>query len=299
MAFQPLSETFLSGFLCVSDLCGRKVYSASVARFQVVQQVSAKIIVRNVLNNTTLVVFLQGDLLNLHDMNTQPSACDDTPGRFEALFQKYVFDRLPIVLFITEWPKTGQPFTRRKIWMNETGLRVTGYTHEEIAQLGAGCFMQILHPDDRGILAIPQREKHTAANFSPLVSVQRVRFKGQTDYHWSYCMAMITDTYFDGSPRQLLVVGMNFSEVICSIGQITELVNEINRKYNCSKLSCLTPREKEILRLITKGKTDKEIAELLFIDIVTAKKHRRNILHKMGARNSAELAALGTMCGLN
>ncbi len=53
----------------------------------------------------------------------------------------------------------------------------------------------------------------------------------------------------------------------------------------------LTNREKEIVRLIAAGRTSQEIAELLFISYFTVGKHRKNILRKLGLKNTAELVS--------
>jgi DNA-binding CsgD family transcriptional regulator/tetratricopeptide (TPR) repeat protein len=53
----------------------------------------------------------------------------------------------------------------------------------------------------------------------------------------------------------------------------------------------LTEREVEVLRLIAAGKTDREIADELFISIRTASTHVRNILNKTGCANRAEAAS--------
>lgn len=45
-------------------------------------------------------------------------------------------------------------------------------------------------------------------------------------------------------------------------------------------------REKEIIELICKEKSNKEIAEKLFLSVRTVEGHRLNILEKMGAKNS-------------
>jgi two-component system nitrate/nitrite response regulator NarL len=52
----------------------------------------------------------------------------------------------------------------------------------------------------------------------------------------------------------------------------------------------LTKREKEILSLIAKGLTDKEIAEKVFLSPLTITTHRKNILSKLGLKNKVELA---------
>lgn len=51
----------------------------------------------------------------------------------------------------------------------------------------------------------------------------------------------------------------------------------------------ITERELEILDLIIKEHTNQEIAEKLFISVRTVDAHRRNLLQKTGARNTAGL----------
>lgn len=60
----------------------------------------------------------------------------------------------------------------------------------------------------------------------------------------------------------------------------------------------LTPREQQIVRLITKGSSNQEIADVLHISILTARKHRQNIMIKLGLHNGAEIAAYAMKSGL-
>lgn len=57
----------------------------------------------------------------------------------------------------------------------------------------------------------------------------------------------------------------------------------------------LTEREKDVLKLIVKEKSNKEIAEALFISIRTVDAHKRNLLEKTGARNSVGLVKYAMM----
>lgn len=57
-------------------------------------------------------------------------------------------------------------------------------------------------------------------------------------------------------------------------------------KYN------LTKREKEVLQLITKAKSNREIARLLFISEQTVGVHRKNLMRKLGVSNTAGLIKL-------
>lgn len=54
----------------------------------------------------------------------------------------------------------------------------------------------------------------------------------------------------------------------------------------------LTHREREVLRHVVSGETNKEIAARLGLSYRTVEVHRRHIMEKVGARNAAELVRL-------
>ena len=54
----------------------------------------------------------------------------------------------------------------------------------------------------------------------------------------------------------------------------------------------LTRREKEVLELIAQGMTNNEIATSLFISVTTVDTHRKNLLTKFEAKNTATLIRL-------
>ncbi len=60
-------------------------------------------------------------------------------------------------------------------------------------------------------------------------------------------------------------------------------------KYNNSKLSNLTKREKEILKLIADGLSYKEIGEKLFISVRTVETHKNNMLQKLDLKSTIDL----------
>jgi DNA-binding NarL/FixJ family response regulator len=53
----------------------------------------------------------------------------------------------------------------------------------------------------------------------------------------------------------------------------------------------LTPRELEVLRLVTQGRTNRDIAAELFISAKTVSVHVSNILAKLGVTTRGEAAA--------
>ena len=51
----------------------------------------------------------------------------------------------------------------------------------------------------------------------------------------------------------------------------------------------LTPRERQVLKLVAEGKTSRDIAELLSISTRTVEHHRANLLKKLNISNTADL----------
>ncbi len=62
-----------------------------------------------------------------------------------------------------------------------------------------------------------------------------------------------------------------------------------NSKENRSPVSNLTEREIEIIKLIVKSMTNKEIAAKLFISELTVNTHRKNAMRKLEIKNTAGL----------
>ncbi|HET7092478.1 MAG TPA: response regulator transcription factor, partial [Thermomicrobiales bacterium] len=60
----------------------------------------------------------------------------------------------------------------------------------------------------------------------------------------------------------------------------------------------LSPREREVLALVTAGHSNKAIAETLFISPNTVKTHVASLLNKLHASTRVELAAIATTYGL-
>jgi len=84
----------------------------------------------------------------------------------------------------------------------------------------------------------------------------------------------------------------------CIVGAIngaTVFSNEIKSQFSSLDMAeekifpRFTQREKEIIQLITVGKSTQEIADTLFISFLTVQTHRRNILQKLEVKNTAEL----------
>ena len=85
-------------------------------------------------------------------------------------------------------------------------------------------------------------------------------------------------------------------EVAISPAVVSKLASSLSRRA-ASKVGDgefpeqLTTREKEVLKWISQGARNKEIASVLSISINTVRAHVRSIMHKLEAENRAQLAA--------
>ncbi|MBI4331457.1 MAG: response regulator transcription factor [Chloroflexi bacterium] len=60
----------------------------------------------------------------------------------------------------------------------------------------------------------------------------------------------------------------------------------------------LTDREREVLKLVAEGRTNREIAEMLVISIKTVLGHRNNLMEKLGIHNRTDLVKYAIRKGL-
>ena len=74
--------------------------------------------------------------------------------------------------------------------------------------------------------------------------------------------------------------------------QNDEAVSSLRARYES-----LTPREREVMALVTAGLMNKQIAAQLNVSEITVKVHRGNAMGKMGARSLAELVRMADDLG--
>lgn len=65
-----------------------------------------------------------------------------------------------------------------------------------------------------------------------------------------------------------------------------------------SALDVLSPREKQVMRLVAEGKSSKEIATMLRLEVQTVRSYRKNLMKKLGVNNVASLTQLALAHGM-
>lgn len=86
------------------------------------------------------------------------------------------------------------------------------------------------------------------------------------------------------------------------LDEIRKASIEVKDLSNVAELKCdaieLSKREKEVLYLIAEGNTNTEIAEILFLSSHTVTTHRKNIMIKLGVKNTAGIVMYAVKSGL-
>ncbi|MFJ3387840.1 response regulator [Lysinibacillus sp. NPDC086135] len=77
-----------------------------------------------------------------------------------------------------------------------------------------------------------------------------------------------------------------------------KLLQQTTAKVSTPQLSTLTERELTIIQLIGEGKTNKEIADSLFLSVGTVKNHLTHILQKLTLRDRTQLAIYAVRNGI-
>ena len=97
-----------------------------------------------------------------------------------------------------------------------------------------------------------------------------------------------------------VIAGKQFfsSEITRSLALVNQHQQKFTQDNTLILLALLTSREKEILKLISNGNTNPEIAKLLFISPRTVDTHRKNILKKLEVKNTAGLVRFALKSGL-
>jgi DNA-binding NarL/FixJ family response regulator len=125
------------------------------------------------------------------------------------------------------------------------------------------------------------------------------------------------ETYFfqrlGASMSGYVLTGASINELVATIHQVLQegvvipstlgprVLNQFSEEIKTIgtlHYGLLSPREREIVRLIARGRTNKEIAKRLSISVRTVERHRSSIMNKLGLQNRAELIVYAVQQGL-
>lgn len=150
-------------------------------------------------------------------------------------------------------------------------------------------FMDINLPDKNGIdLCKEVKEKYPSvfiiglSTFNQLSFIQKMMDNGASGY-------VLKNATQEELKRAI-------ETVIKGKTYLSEEASHTLKKEDTASI-ILTRREKEVLELIADGMTNAEIAQKLFISVSTVDTHRKNLLAKLEAKNSAALIKIAVSKG--
>lgn len=73
---------------------------------------------------------------------------------------------------------------------------------------------------------------------------------------------------------------------------------DVNQVGAVHELDRLSPRERQVMRLVAEGKSSKEVAGLLDLGVETVRGYRKTLMKKLGVTNVAELTQLALKLGV-
>lgn len=103
----------------------------------------------------------------------------------------------------------------------------------------------------------------------------------------------------ENGAKGYLLKNSDSEEILSAIKQVqdgktyfSETVKAILENRADGGVPILTRREQEVLKYITDGLTNNDIAEKMFVSPLTVDSHRKNLLLKLGAKNTAMLVKI-------
>lgn len=133
------------------------------------------------------------------------------------------------------------------------------------------------HPNTRVVAITPDQEAHTILNALKA---------GVTSYVKKDC----SFSEIISSVRRTAEGSKFFCGTILETIHLTDIdpEDEAIENFNCEPVQ-LSTREQEIITLIAEGMTNTAIAEQLFLSPHTVNTHRKNIMQKLGVKNTASI----------
>lgn len=214
------------------------------------------------------------------------------------LSENSIWAALPFLYYQLRVPDLRNPGTVQITWSNVYTRKTTGYSLSRMQRLGYAYFCEVVHPND---LHLAQSLLHLAMHSKePVCQLGLFRIKTvQGDYQWYYSKlcTIFSDQRECHNPFVLIALPYTLTLYSSKLHQRTE--PSVGDRYPDVDSKVLTRREKEVIYLISKGFTNKQIAAKLFISQHTAQTHRSNLLKKTGCTKTVQLIVYAVENGLH
>lgn len=183
----------------------------------------------------------------------------------------------------------------KPVWINKFFVKRFQFTKEELKEVSSEEFLALFHP--KSLQQFSNRLRfYDEANKEGEKTIYQIKSK-----HGDWINMLTSSRVYERKPDGEIKYLMGYATEVSEEGidnQLHQLNNLNLKKQKLNLVDLLSRRERDVIRNIGRGLTDKEIAEKLKISIHTAKTHRKRILAKLGLRNTASLVRFAVENGV-
>ncbi len=205
-----------------------------------------------------------------------------------------IADHLPGNVLVTDLNRSTITY------MNKCGCNILKQSVEELSNLGPAYFYHFFIPEESSVILQTYLKMQHRQDADEIYSfMHQVRAINDKSYKWYFATAkLLFSSQETLSSKILLIVNE-----VNSLGSIAHKLNKVLdesdwMKKNFNRFCTLTKREKEIIKLLVNGKSNRQVGDALLITLLTVKTHRRNIADKLDACNFAQLYKFALTFGL-
>ena len=112
-----------------------------------------------------------------------------------------------------------------------------------------------------------------------------------------YLLKSATDEDLVPAVRAVAAGKPYFSSAVAAV-LVEDYVRRLRTRGLTDSFDLLTDRERQVLQLLAEGRSNKEVAVLLDLDLSTIETHRANLMQKLNLHNTAEIVLYAVRKGI-
>lgn len=195
----------------------------------------------------------------------------------------------------------------RNLFCSQAIQTITGWTQKDFNEGGWAFAMSLTHPEDAPLVIeifsrdIKLRQGQTFTyDHVPIVYEYRKRHK-HSGWVWIHAESLVLERDVDKEIKYMItflkditkeksgLMSESAGERKININEELNFLITPTGKTNSNQSIHISNREKEILELVKKGFSTKEIADILNLKITSVNTYRKSLMQKLNVKNTAEL----------
>ena len=196
---------------------------------------------------------------------------------------------------------------RRNLFCSQAIQTITGWTQKDFNEGGWAFAMSLTHPEDAPkIIEIFSRDiklrQSPSFNYDHVPIIYEYRKKHKNNgWVWIYAESLVLERDADKEIKYMITFLKDITKEKSGLMSESSVEGKIKindeleflitpaEKINKDQSIHISKREKEILELVKKGFSTKEIADILNLKITTVNTYRKSLMQKLNVKNTAEL----------